>query len=425
MYNGDTRVTAGADVDVAIIGGGLVGATLGVTLASHGFSVLIIEATEPVLGADGPPRDELGVGARFDRRVVALNHASRNLLETTSVWGHLRAARITPFAAMVVWEDETSEVTFSAPALGEIDLGCIVENRELLRALEARSARLSALSWQRPAALTDLVVGAEGVVVHTSAGVSNARLVIGADGARSRVRELIGIDTAIQGYEQHAIVTNIKTQRSHRDTAWQRFLPTGPLAVLPLPDGYSSIVWSAEDDEAQRLMALDAERFRRELASALDNRLGHIEWADERVTFPLARLRVSRYVDARVALVGDAAHTIHPLAGQGVNLGLLDAACLAEVLVDGARSARDPGSARALRRYERWRSGHNRLMQDAIHAFDWAFRHPAPGVSRARRSALAGANRLRGLKHFFIRQALGQPHPVGWSLPRLAAGRRL
>ena len=217
-------------------------------------------------------------------------------------------------------------------------------------------------------------------------------------------------------------MTTIKTEHSHLDTAWQRFLPSGPLALLPLPEGYGSIVWSVDSDEAQRLSTLDEWAFHDALGRSFNERLGRIEWSDKRITFPLSRLQVNSYIAHRVALVGDAAHIIHPLAGQGVNLGLLDAACLSEVLVAQAKVHGDLGAHRGLRRYERWRSGHNLIVQAAMDGFDWAFRHPGFWVRQSRNLGLRGVENCPWVKRGFMQQALGISGPIGWELPQLARG---
>ena len=417
--------------DVLVVGGGLVGATLACALGSAGMKVTVVDANDKPLPAASSSTFNQSTLIQFDLRVSALNHASRTMFKTLRVWPKMPPQRITPYLNMRVWDiPNHGEIHFSAASLGTIDLGCIVENRELLLALEARVAELPTVHWVRPARIVNYTIipalsrRASEIHVQTTDGSFVAKLLVGADGAHSRVRDLAGIGTTVRSYEQQAVVTTIKTKHSHLDTAWQRFLPSGPLALLPLPEGYSSIVWSADSDEAQRLSTLDEWAFHDALSHSFNERLGPIEWSDKRITFPLSCLHVDSYIAHRVALVGDAAHTIHPLAGQGVNLGLLDAACLSEVLVAQAKAHGDLGAHRGLRRYERWRSGHNSMVQTAMDGFDWAFRHPGFWVRQSRNLGLRGVEHCPWVKRGFVQQALGIPEPrsIGWGLPQLARG---
>jgi 2-octaprenylphenol hydroxylase len=243
-----------------------------------------------------------------------------------------------------------------------------------------------------------------------------ARLVIGADGAASRVRQAACIRAHEHDYHQCAIVAVVKTEYPHRETAWQRFLPTGPLAFLPLRDGLSSIVWSTTTTESERLMALEAEDFHAELAASFGYRLGRIQRSGPRAVFALRRLHAEQYVRPRLALIGDAAHMIHPLAGQGVNLGILDAAVLAEVVTDARRSGRDAGSLPVLRRYERWRRGENLIMMTAMDGFNLAFASSLMPVREVRNLGLRLADAMAPLKQLFMKHAMG----LSGDLPRLA-----
>jgi 2-octaprenylphenol hydroxylase len=261
-------------------------------------------------------------------------------------------------------------------------------------ALEA--AEISALQHERDA-------------VRLRAGVRDvrARLVIGADGAQSRIRELAGLTVSRTDYGQTALVATVSTARSHQKTAWQRFLGDGTLAFLPLADGHSSIVWSIPTARAERLLQASSEEFERELEQDFDGALGKVRLVSERMKFPLWRLSALNYVSARVALVGDAAHVVHPLAGQGANLGLLDAAALADVLAAALATREDPGAERILRRYERWRRSENDLMGGAIDVFDRLLARGTGRVAELAQRGMPWVGRSSLAKRVFIERAMG------------------
>lgn len=244
----------------------------------------------------------------------------------------------------------------------------------------------------------------------------SARLVVAADGAGSATRALAGIEVESSLYGQRAVVAHVRTEQPHRDTAWQRFLPTGPVAFLPLADGRVSVVWSADEVEAERILKLDDAGFCAALTQASEAKLGQVRSTTRRLAFPLQRLHAREYVRPRFALAGDAAHALHPLAGQGVNLGLLDAAALAEVIMEAQRKGRDVGDLGVLRRYERWRKGENLAMIFALDAFKRLFSNDNAGVSRLRNAGLRAVDRFTPLKHAFVRRAMG----LSGDLPVLA-----
>jgi 2-octaprenylphenol hydroxylase len=251
--------------------------------------------------------------------------------------------------------------------------------------------------------------------VRSSAGELSAQLIIGADGARSAVRTAFGIATRIGSYEQTAIVARLTPERSHQNTAWQRFVSGGTLALLPLGDGSVSIVWSVPEAQARALLAATSADFEAQLLEHSDAVLGTLRLAGPRLAFALQRLTADRYIGPRCALVGDAAHVVHPLAGQGVNLGLLDAAALAQLCVQARASGEHLGAQRTLRAYERWRKGENQLMEIAIDAFNRVLAQGVGPVSDLARRALGLANRSVTLKRFFIGHALGQaPDLTAW-----------
>jgi 2-octaprenylphenol hydroxylase len=385
---------------IAVIGGGMVGAALACALGQNGFRVVLVEAKLP---AEDWPADS------HDLRVSAITRASQNLFRNLGAWDAMVAARVTPYRAMQVWDaGGFGEIRFDAADLGEPDLGHIVENRVIQRALWQRLRTLPQLQLLCPDSVTGLEPVAEGMRVWLAGGGAlQAQLVIAADGARSRVRDFAGFETKGWAYDQQAVVATVRPAQGHGGTAWQRFLPTGPLALLPLDPGLFSIVWSTTPARAEELLAMDDAAFGAALTAASEGRVGEISAAGPRAAFPLRLQRVVDYVKPGVALVGDAAHVIHPLAGQGVNLGLLDAATLVDVLA-GARSAGRPlGSLATLRRYERARKGDNLAVQFAMDGFKRLFSNELPPLRLVRNLGLRLADRYGPLKQLFARTALG------------------
>jgi 2-octaprenylphenol hydroxylase len=320
---------------------------------------------------------------------------------------------------MRIWHERVAPssngvLVFDAAEVGEPNLGYIVENRLLQAALLDEFAGLG--GHIEAAELRNLHVGPQSVTVETSTGSLSARLVVGADGASSVVRQSVGMTAAVADFNETAIVATVATEHSHEMTAWQRFMQAGTLAFLPLADGTSSIVWSADNDVAAGLAAMSASDFEIELNRGSDLALGQTRLVSERITFPLKRLAAHNYVAHRCALIGDAAHVVHPLAGQGVNLGLLDAAALAQLVLDARREREDPGALRVLRRYERWRKSEVAFMSAAISAFDRFLAHGSGPLSRLAQSGLGWVNRSQEIKRFFVSRALG----VAGELPRAA-----
>lgn len=401
------------DVDIAIVGGGMVGAALGALLLRQGridpSRVLLLEREQPQVPAPGEA---------YDLRVSAISRASERILRAAGAWQHLDVSRIAAYQGMRVWHegsapDGADALRFDAAALAERDLGAIIENRNLqvaaLRAFEEGGGRLCRDALQ---GLDDV---GSAVELRTQDAMIRARLVIGADGATSRVREAVGITTTARGYGERAIVATVRSALPHQSIAWQVFLPTGPLALLPLADGSCSIVWSAVDDEAERLLALPPDEFNVALSRASAGVLGALQLVGERRAFPLRRMTADRYVAGRCVLVGDAAHTIHPLAGQGVNQGLLDAAALCEVI--GDRPPReDPAAPRLLRRYERMRRAGNALVGTLMDQLDAAFLGPPGPGGRLAREGLGLVARSALLRDGLMRHALG----LSGDLPKAA-----
>ncbi len=395
--------------DLIIVGGSMVGAALACALGGSRLRVAVVEASEAP--------SAVGTGD-YDLRVSAITRASQRIFESVGAWDAMAALRVSPFRHMHVWDAGGSGVIhFDSAEVGEATLGHIIENRVVQESLLARLRDFDNVTVLRPAALDVFTVGSDGVTVRLRDGSElDARLLVGADGARSSVRAQAGIAVRGWAYDQTAVVATVRTQRSHEETAWQRFLPNGPLAFLPLGDGSCSIVWTTTPEEAEALLGLGDDEFLRRLSDAFDQRLGPVIATGPRAAFPLRLRHAAQYVQPRLALIGDAAHTIHPLAGQGVNLGLLDAATLAEVLLDAAARRRDLGDLAVLRRFERWRKGDNLAMMAAMEGFKRAFGSGLAPVRLLRNAGLGLVNGAGPLKRVFIRHAMG----LGGDLPRLA-----
>ena len=413
------------DFDLAVIGGGPNGATAAALLALHSgipaarIALMAPEFAATTATATAAAATEVAADQPAELRVSALSRASEQVLRNAGAWARLPLERLCAYQRMRVWHesvpaDGPEVLCFDAAELAEPDLGHIVENRAV--------AAAGLASFQ---AQGGVVLGARVAALHTAAAATrmvtdaaeySVRLVIGADGAHSRVRELLALPLDAHDYRQSAIVANVATARPHRHTAWQRFLATGPLALLPLFDGRCSIVWSADQALADELMALPADAFAARLERAADGVLGPMRLCSERLAVPLRRATARRLIGPRAALVGDAAHVVHPLAGQGVNLGLLDAAALCEVLAAGALEGEDPGAARLLLRYEQQRLTHDTLMSWSMSAFNEVFARGGAfgGWFAARLLGAAGASGY--LRRQFARRALG----LAGELPRLA-----
>jgi ubiquinone biosynthesis UbiH/UbiF/VisC/COQ6 family hydroxylase len=299
---------------------------------------------------------------------------------------------------------------FDAAEVGEPNLGYIIAAQSVTAALMASfiaaGGQVIGGELQR---LDSAGAAAAAVQLQTSAGDCTAQLVVGADGARSAVRAAFGIGVRTHSYDQTAIVARLIPERAHQNTAWQRFVAGGTLALLPLADGSVSIVWSLRDAEARALLAAAPAQFEARLLEHSEAVLGALRLSGPRSAFALQRLSAERYTAPHCALVGDAAHVVHPLAGQGVNLGLLDAAALAQLCVQARAAGEHWGAQRTLRAYERWRKGENQLMEFSIDAFNRVLAQGVGPVSGLARSALALTNRSALLKRFFIGHALGQP----------------
>lgn len=392
---------------VIIIGAGLAGSALALALDARGIDVALVERGEgePVNGAEPP----LAV-TDFDARVSAISPKSWRFLRTLMP-DQLDQIRRQPYTEMTVWDAEgTGAVNFDAAQFAVPDLGSIIENRLLIQAL-ARQLSQSRVRVLRQRELVDLDVQANQVEVTLSGDERwCAQLIIGADGALSKVRDLMQVSIKEWSYEQSAIIATIRTERAHANTARQWFLRTGPLALLPLASPNSefcSIVWSAHSDRADHLMALSDDAFCAELSAASESSLGHVQEVSQRQCVPLRQRRAVDYGRARCVLVADAAHTIHPLAGQGINLGFADVAVLAAELARAWDGGQDLGSMMVLERYQRRRKSENIAAMAAMEGFVQLFDRPEPLVRWARNVGMTAFDRFQPLKQAVARLAMG------------------
>ncbi len=403
------------EFDVAIVGAGPVGSVLAALLVRRNVCAPgRVALIDPRLARDGD-------GADWDLRVFAINRASQRLLAASGVWGRLPRSRIQGYERLCVWDAAGSaggpgSLTFDCAEIGEPDLGSIVDGRSLKwHGLQA-ARQLGVVVVEADVRAVSIDEGAARIRLGDGREVS-AGLVAVADGSQSPTRQRLGIGTAGHSYASDALVAHVVTAIPHRNTAWQRFLPTGPLAFLPLSDGRSSIVWSAVRDEADRLCALDPASFGEALESASAGVLGKTRLDSAVGRHPLRLRTAERFVRERVALLGDAAHAVHPLAGQGLNLGLLDCGALVAVL-EAADDPRAFGDRRVLRRYERWRRSEVLPAAAGFDAFDRLFSNADPVFAALRSTGLGLVARAPLAKRWFAAQALG----TAGDLPPFIAG---
>ncbi|HIF9074364.1 FAD-dependent 2-octaprenylphenol hydroxylase [Photobacterium damselae] len=397
------------NVDIAIIGGGMVGLTLAAALADTELRIAVIEGQLP---------DET-LAELPDLRVSALSRASERILRRVGAWSGIESRRLSPYQHMEVWEqDSFANIQFSAERLAQPNLGHIVENRVIQLALLEQVKKQHNVTLLAPERCDNIVFGESEAWLTLSSGKHlTAKLVVGADGANSWLRNTLNIPLTHWDYGHSAIVANIRCGEPHLATARQIFRPQGPLAFLPLSEpNLCSIVWSTEPKEAERLCAMSDEQFNQYLTTAFDGRLGLCQIEGQRQAFPL-RMRYARdFVKDRVALIGDAAHTIHPLAGQGVNLGLLDAVALAQELKQLWLEQKDIGSKTNLRHFERWRKAEAAKMIAAMQGFRDLFAGSHPAKKLLRDIGMLVADKAPGLKDELMRKALG----LSGELPDLA-----
>jgi len=395
--------------DVIILGGGLVGLTLAIALGRHGVQCAVVDPAEPAAT----------MAPGFDGRVSAISSASWKLFEAIGVAPHL-AGKTCPIDRIWVSEGLTGGALDFAPDPDDGAMGFMVENRELRRAIDATAQAADGVTRFQPDKPADVVRDAYGVTVRLeSGGEIAASLLVGAEGRGSPTRTLARIPVASWVYSQTALVTAIDHDVPHGNTAYEIFYPGGPFALLPmLPGTRSAIVWTVPNRQAPAMRKLPERAWLAEAEKRMGNFLGKISLAAPMQSYPLGYHRAARIVDERLALVGDAAHAIHPIAGQGVNLGYRDAAALAEVIVDGMRAGLEPGDTQLLARYQRWRALDSLSVTIMMDGLVRLFDVPGRPASLARRFGLSAVQRLGPLKDRFMAEARGESGPR----PRLLLG---
>jgi 2-octaprenyl-3-methyl-6-methoxy-1,4-benzoquinol hydroxylase len=393
--------------DVVVVGGGVVGAACALALAQAGLEVALVEGSEP------PRWSRVPSAQQRDLRVYAFAPDNATLLDGLGAWRGVlvqdgQPPAVQPYRRMRVWDAAGGgELSFDADAFGRRELGWILEHALLVDRLwdalphagvDVRLARVQGLEQ-------DVATGA---ALRLDDGTRiEARIVVAADGGDSTLRGLAGLDVQAHDYAQRGVVAYVATTRPHEETAWQRFLPTGPLAFLPCADGASSIVWTLPDGQAQRVLALDDRAFAEEVTRAFAGRLGDVEPLSRRVAFPLRRQLARSYVAGRVLVLGDAAHVVHPLAGQGVNLGLRDVAALRDMIADARRRNVDWASPQRLARWARTRKSENAAAAYTFDGLNRLFSNDDMAATLLRGPLLGMAGRLRPLTEALWRRAAG------------------
>ncbi|XSG81736.1 MAG: FAD-dependent monooxygenase [Methyloligella sp. ZOD6] len=408
--------------DVLIAGGGFVGLSLALALARYapkGFRIALV---------DRRPLD----GEIHDARASALTAASRNLLQAIGVWQKI-ADRAQPIEAIEITDSPLDapgprprfigfDNTLEAAGGDARSSAHVVENKPLLKALAESAAAEPAIHVIAPDAVSEALPGPFGMTCRLESGVTiESALLVAADGRRSQLREKAGIKIVGWDYDQRGIVTTVAHERPHRGRAMQHFLPAGPFALLPLTGNRTSIVWAEEKDEAVRIMALDEDGFVAELQKRFGAHLGPLTLAGPRQDFPLSLHLARMFTAPRLVLIGDAAHGVHPLAGQGLNIGLRDVAALTELLVEGARLGLDAGDSALLERYARWRRFDSAISALAMDMMNRLFSNDSAIARSFRDFGLGLVDRLPGVKRFLVKEAAGGTG----RLPKLLQGKPL
>ncbi|MEH6344524.1 MAG: UbiH/UbiF/VisC/COQ6 family ubiquinone biosynthesis hydroxylase [Bermanella sp.] len=394
--------------DMVIIGGGMVGTAVACALKDSGLKVALVEPNMP----QAPSNLPVSV-SDVDMRVSALNRASESFLNNIGAWPKMPDARLSPYDKMRIWDGVgTGHIQFDAIELGETHLGHIVENRVTAQALMMQlqqSQNVQLLAGETVKEIEEIEDEKNRFLVHLDSGqMLMTPLIVAADGARSFVRNWAEFEMREWDYNHNGLVCSVQTEEAHQQCAWQRFTESGVLAFLPLPqENLCSIVWSCPEQQAQLLLALDEDEFNVELSKAFENKLGKVVASGQRVAIPLRQRHAKSYVKEGIVLVGDAAHTIHPLAGQGVNLGLMDAYVLADEIKQGLSRGLQAHDSQLLARYERRRMPENLSMMTAMESFKRLFAVQSPVLRWARNWGMSKLNKIGFLKQHLAAEAMG------------------
>lgn len=401
------------DFDILIVGGGMVGASLGVALGALPLRVGLIEAVE----------FESGAQPSYNDRTVALSYGSKRIFESLKVWERIEAQGATPIEKIHISDRGRFGFTrLAASDAGVEALGFVAENRALGQALKAALAQTSNLTFLCPALMQEITFTPESARVTLMRGdrveTLTARLVVAADGGNSAVRGQAGIEAQRTEYKQTALVTNVSSEFAHQNIAYERFTDRGPLALLPMRDRRCAVVWSLPPERVETLLALTDAQFLEALQECFGTRLGHFQKVGKRIAYPLALTKVGEHIRPRLVLIGNAAHTVHPVAGQGFNLGLRDVAALAQVLAEAQQGGEDFGELNVLQRYLDWRRRDNFAVSAFTDGLVRLFSNDFLPLSVARNLGLVAVDLLPPLKRRLLRLSMG----LAGRLPRLARG---
>ncbi len=401
------------EFDVVVVGAGMVGATVACGLGGSSLRVAVVEQSLPENFSSEQPHD---------LRVSALSIASKNILQAVGAWQGILNRRFCPFRRMRVWET-AGDTEFNSDDISLPELGYIVENRVTQLALLDSLADFNNIEMIAPVKIQSINYSTSGeTTLQLDDGSSlQTKVLVAADGGNSRVRQTVGLGVTSWDYKQHALVIYVETDYGQQDITWQRFVPSGPQAFLPLTGNFGSIVWYNSADEIRRLKLLSSEDLISELTDAFPSCLGKIKQVLGKASFPLKRQHAQQYIKPGIALVGDAAHMINPLAGQGVNIGLLDAAALVEVLIEAKTKGEDIASVSILRRYEKMRRHDNLRMMTLMDDFYRVFSNDILPIKFFRNMGLGLVERVIPAKNKVMRMAIGQEG----NLPKMALGKPL
>ncbi|MBL1142002.1 MAG: ubiquinone biosynthesis protein UbiH [Proteobacteria bacterium] len=397
------------DADVVVVGGGIIGGSFACLLGQAGLKVILLDAGVR----------QVNSLKKVDARVFAITRASEHILKKAGAWRRLNENDIACFRKMHVWDENgLGEINFDSASICQPTMGYIISHQVIIDALQERLLDMENVRCIWSASAAFIKNEKTSMLLETEDGLQfRSKLVVAADGSNSKIRSLANIHYQKHDYKQSALACVVTTEYPHKEIARQRFLKRGPLAFLPMIDPYqSAIVWSTSPNHARQLKEIDKSTFHFELADAFANELGEIKESSERIVFPLSRAQAEHYVQPRLALIGDSAHTVHPLAGLGANLGLLDAAALAEVVIDSVSRERDPGRLQVLRRYERWRKGENHNVMYLMDGFKHLFENQTQSVQWLRNFGLDMVDSLPIAKHLIMKRAMG----LNGDLPKFA-----